>query len=257
MKRPRGHYVPEPRFRIYQQMLAALGTPLLPGTTILDFGCGSGELVAEAHGMGFDAYGCDIDFSSEWVDQVQLADLIATNRVLRINRGDAGKASPQPGVAYRLPFGDNTFDVVISDQVFEHVGNYRETISELYRVMKPGATMLHLFPSRYKPIEPHILVPFAQLLPARWWLWPWALLGVRNENQHGLTARQTVEQNVAFMLGMTNYLTGKQLRDEFGRGFRATNVERLFMRFSKRARLFLVPALYRTLWSRCIAAVKV
>ena len=38
---------------------------------------------------------------------------------------------------YRIPFDDNTFDIVFSDQVFEHVQDYPTAISEIKRVLKP------------------------------------------------------------------------------------------------------------------------
>lgn len=37
----------------------------------------------------------------------------------------------------KLPFGDNTFDVIICNHVLEHIADDRKAMSELYRVMKP------------------------------------------------------------------------------------------------------------------------
>jgi SAM-dependent methyltransferase len=43
-----------------------------------------------------------------------------------------------------LPFADNTFDVVISDQVFEHIeGNPERAAEECRRVLKPGGIAVH------------------------------------------------------------------------------------------------------------------
>ena len=72
-----------------------------PGARVLDFGCGSGGTVTELDRLGFDAYGCDISLDSP------------TERLRLI---------PQP---YRLPFEDEAFDLVVSDQVFEHVMDQR------------------------------------------------------------------------------------------------------------------------------------
>jgi SAM-dependent methyltransferase len=41
-----------------------------------------------------------------------------------------------------IPFPDSHFDSVFSSEVFEHVFNPDEVLSEIHRVMKPGATLL-------------------------------------------------------------------------------------------------------------------
>ncbi len=38
----------------------------------------------------------------------------------------------------QIPFGDNTFDVVICNHILEHVDDDLRALSELFRVMKPG-----------------------------------------------------------------------------------------------------------------------
>jgi SAM-dependent methyltransferase len=243
------------RFDTYRNMLASLGHPLTSKTRILDFGCGSGELVKSAHEAGLDAWGCDIDFSSEWIEPGTLHDLLASNRVREIQRASVGKVSPGEGETYRLPFDDNLFDVVISDQVFEHVRNYGEVLKELARVTKPGAVMLHLFPSKYRLIEGHLNVPLACFFRPRWWLRLWALLGVRNEYQRGLSVAETVAKNERFLAQMTNYLSMRQIRREFGRYFEVTGAEGAFM-WQSRAKVFVLPVLYRMLWGRCVFARK-
>lgn len=44
----------------------------------------------------------------------------------------------------KLPFADNTFDAVISDQVLEHIeGDVFQAIEESRRVLKPGGLAIH------------------------------------------------------------------------------------------------------------------
>ena len=44
----------------------------------------------------------------------------------------------------RLPYADNTFDWVVSDQVLEHIqGDPQVAIDEVLRVLKPGGYMVH------------------------------------------------------------------------------------------------------------------
>ena len=69
-----------------------------------------------------------------------------------------------------LPFADNTFDFVFSDQVLEHVQDHNLAFAEIARVMKPGGISLHIFPARLKPTEAHVFVPLGGVMQSRWWL---------------------------------------------------------------------------------------
>lgn len=42
-----------------------------------------------------------------------------------------------------MPFEDNTFDIVVSEDVFEHVEHYGQALKEIFRVLKPGGC--HIF----------------------------------------------------------------------------------------------------------------
>ena len=153
------------------RILNDLGVMLSSSTTILDFGCGNGDLVREYINRGYNAYGCDYQFKPG-------------QHVSELERKGALRRIGSESV-YRLPFEDEMFDLIISDQVFEHVADYASTIAELGRVSRSNAVGLHIFPSRYIPVEPHVNVPFAGSLQSNWWLRLWAMLGVRTENQRG------------------------------------------------------------------------
>lgn len=60
---------------------------------------------------------------------------------------------------YAIPFDDNTFHVVTSNQVSEYVEDYESAIRETYRVLKPRGMSSHLFPSRWSQIEVHLYLP--------------------------------------------------------------------------------------------------
>lgn len=53
------------------------------------------------------------------------------------------------GSAYSLPFGDSTFDLVVCSEVLEHLHEYRDAISEIYRVLKPGGKFLASVPAEF------------------------------------------------------------------------------------------------------------
>src|SRR5579862_3827550 len=103
---------PANRFDVFRLMLADLGFAIQPHMQVLDFGAGEGKLVSFALAQGFDAYGCDlydVKYSYTLDRDPKAAALREQGRLRRIR------------TPYRLPFEDSSIDVVISDQVFEHV----------------------------------------------------------------------------------------------------------------------------------------
>ena len=59
------------------------------------------------------------------------------------------KTSFLSGSAYKLPFNDNTFDLVICSEVLEHLHEYKEAVDEVYRVLKPGGKFLASVPAEF------------------------------------------------------------------------------------------------------------
>lgn len=59
-----------------------------------------------------------------------------------------------------LPLEENIFDIVISNQVIEHVQNQNLHISEIYRVLKKEGLLYLSTPNKYWIIDPHYYVPF-------------------------------------------------------------------------------------------------
>jgi SAM-dependent methyltransferase len=113
---------------------------------ILDYGSGQGQLIALARKRDVDIYGVDVP-GIETSDRARL-----------IENG-------------RIPFSDNSFDVVVSNQVFEHVVNPPVALAEIHRVLKPGGVFIALFPDVTVWFEGHIglyfvhwLQPFPKLL---------------------------------------------------------------------------------------------
>jgi SAM-dependent methyltransferase len=128
-----------------------------PGARILDFGCGIGASVGTLLALGYDAYGVDVleywgrDYDKFW----HLADRPPADIAARLKLVDLSN--------YRLPFEDGTFDFCFSDQVLEHVFDYKTTMSEIVRVLKPGAASIHNFPGPNNLMEGHVNLPFPWL----------------------------------------------------------------------------------------------
>jgi SAM-dependent methyltransferase len=113
------------------------------GGSILDFGCGAGQIVRKLRERQFNAYGCD-DFSLTHTSNV-FADMVPYIKTM--NDG-------------HIPFKDNQFEIVLSNQVFEHVADLNATLREIYRVLKPNGMLLSLFPDNMIWREGHTDIPF-------------------------------------------------------------------------------------------------
>lgn len=84
------------------------------GPALLEVGCSTGGIAARAHAEGYRAVGLDISRHA-------------------LSLGVPGVGYVQ-GDAYRLPFGDGSFDTVILPEVLEHLHEPRTAIVEAQRV---------------------------------------------------------------------------------------------------------------------------
>jgi SAM-dependent methyltransferase len=165
------------------------------GAAILDFGCGSARVVAALQELGYDAWGVDID--ETWGSENEAADYVVPPEIiprLRIVDRDP----------YRIPFPDNSFDFVLSEQTLEHVSEYEPVFREILRVLKPAAISVHRFPGPFNPVEGHTNVPIPAFCHNKAWLALWAIIGRRvkwRDRQLGFTWRQTLDDNINLMLG--------------------------------------------------------
>lgn len=110
--------------------------------TLLDIGCGRGEMVEFAKGLGFDAIG------------IEVVDYLLNDSVIY-------------GEAHDLPFKDNMFDVVTSFDAFEHFlpEDTEAVLSEIDRVSKKAIIIcIGNFPSGMNMDNYHI-----NLRPNREW----------------------------------------------------------------------------------------
>ena len=129
----------------------------LAGKRVLDFGCGWGGETAWLAERAAEAVGADIDH-----DALADAQAFAARRELR-------NLSFVHIEKDRLPLADDSFDAVLSTNVFEHVMRPATMLCEIRRVLRPGGSFLSTFgPLFYSPLGYHVpfatQVPFAHLL---------------------------------------------------------------------------------------------
>lgn len=71
----------------------------------------------------------------------------------------------------QLPFADESFDVVLSNHVIEHVGDelaQRAHLAELHRVLRLDGVGYLAVPNRWMLVEPHYKLAFLSWLPHAW-----------------------------------------------------------------------------------------
>ena len=121
---------------------------------MLDIGCGIGTYVRKLGELSTRVYGIDIDPA-------------------RVHRSESGALAA--AVSERLPFADGSFDVVLLNEVIEHVQDDAATLREACRVVRPGGHVVVYAPNRLYPFETHGVylgkryvfgnIPFVNYLP--------------------------------------------------------------------------------------------
>jgi SAM-dependent methyltransferase len=224
---------------LHRSILREFGHELDAHSLILDFGCGSGALVQEYRDSGFQAFGADVILPEK-------------HPFLK----------PIPKDSYRIPFDDNTFDLVFSNSVLEHVQDLTSALAEISRVLKPGGAGLHLFPPKARFVEGHLFVPLGGIIRTRPWLLLWAWLGIRNSFQTGLDYREVAKRNFVFLHESTYYRTKRKLREQIRARFETlvfADKEMIKHSYGRVAQLLplvqVLPFLarvYGTFYNRCV-----
>lgn len=133
-------------------LLEALGGQLA-FADVLNVGCSTGIIDAELAPHVHSLKGIDIDTKA--VEYAQRAH-VAPN--LRFEVGDA----------MAINASDDTFDIVLCAQVYEHVPDPVRLMSEIERVLKPGGVCYFAATNRLNPIEQHYKLPLLSVIPVSW-----------------------------------------------------------------------------------------
>lgn len=105
---------------------------------VFENGCGLGAYLARLADDAAFAVGLDIE-----MDRARQA------------RAAAAGVHTLSGAGEALPFPSNQFDLVLSNEVLEHVLDDRQAAREIVRVLKPGGRLVLFCPNRGYPFETH------------------------------------------------------------------------------------------------------
>ncbi len=104
--------------------------PIFSGERVLEIGATNTDVINHVKNQGGVYIGIDINKA-------------AIDRVLRKMPGEQLLVAD----ARKLPFGDETFEKIISIHTLEHIRYLSEALAEMFRVTKKGGQNIHIFPA--------------------------------------------------------------------------------------------------------------
>jgi SAM-dependent methyltransferase len=152
----------------YDHLLAVIATQSASHEgciRLLDAGCGEGgflehlltQFASLRPDLGVECHGFDVDDSGmmgEGLQERLVGSLQRSHphvdwneRITVISSSDA------------WPYPDDFFDIIVSNQVLEHVTDHDFFFKESYRTLKDGGYAVHLAPLKHCLYEPHIHLP--------------------------------------------------------------------------------------------------
>ncbi|NIS15696.1 MAG: methyltransferase domain-containing protein [Aliifodinibius sp.] len=113
-----------------------------PNLRILDVGCATGRLLKSLARNGLhDLYGMDIAPRIVATAKRRLKPLV---KDIDLQVGDAEE---------KIPWLNNTFDVITATGVLHHFANPKSALKEIYRVLKPKGQLIIIDPKFFSPIR--------------------------------------------------------------------------------------------------------
>lgn len=108
----------------------------LEDAAVLDVGCGIGTYVRRFRRYSDDVHGIEVE-------------------AVRVAEASAELPNIVHAYGEDLPYPDDRFDLVFSNEVIEHVDDDRRTAAEMVRVTRPGGHIVAFAPNRLYPFETH------------------------------------------------------------------------------------------------------
>ena len=150
---------------------------------ILDLGCGYGGKTVEFRLQCGASRVCGVEPHRSMIERAR--QYAATRSVDHVEFEVCGARS--------IPYADDTFDLVVTHDVLEHVDDPRVTVSEIFRVLRPQGLSVNVFPLYLGALSHHL--DYIVNVPGIHWLFsPQTLVRAVNDvlatHPHFGTARQ-------------------------------------------------------------------
>jgi len=103
---------------------------------LLENGCGIGLYLEHLIPLGCEVFGLEYDFG-------------------RAQQAKSKTGNILEAAGEDLPFPEASFDLILSNEVVEHVVDDRKAVREMVRTLVPGGRMILFCPNRWYPFETH------------------------------------------------------------------------------------------------------
>jgi len=112
----------------YKLKLLEIAAPSLANSSILDVGCGTGQMAQRLNALGAQVVGVDFSLNG-------------------LRHAAAYAAALQTNLDQSLPFANEQFDAVWCTEVIEHVISPLHLLQELHRILRPGGRLFLTTPN--------------------------------------------------------------------------------------------------------------
>jgi hypothetical protein len=148
-----------------------------------------------------------------WIARPQLAKRIDCLNLHEVNwensRHPNFRIRALVGDGCSLPYGNNSYDILFSNSVIEHVGDWEKQKAFAREARRVGRRLWIQTPALECPIEPHFLAPFVHWLPIfirrrllRWFT-PWGWI------------QKPTQEEIDKIISFTKLLSKKQMKELF------------------------------------------
>ncbi len=144
----------------YERVKQIFNEEQLKNKKILEIGSGSGMLVMYLRKKGIEAFGIEPEDNSLKASEI----LFEKNGV---------ESCIKKGFGEKLPYSDETFDLIVSFQVLEHTQNPLKVLEECKRVLKKEGIIYFVIPNYHSFWEGHFglfWLPFLNKKMAKWYV---------------------------------------------------------------------------------------
>jgi len=218
--------VPRALSTTHEHLLAVIATEALSAGhshfNLLDAGCGNGQLISYllenipvTSGSAVDVSGFDVlddGVQRQGFLDAARATLSGSHPEIDWQEHVLAAATSEP-----WPFPKQSFDIVVSNQVCEHVADLNEFFSENARVLRNDGVAIHLFPLRDYLLEGHLLLPLVHRIAShdlrRDFIAFLSKHGVGKYRDRSQALETYAEQHADYLQGLTHYRSWSEVAE--------------------------------------------